>query len=225
MDIFPFLKLNLFWLIFPLAMLVGILRSPWFKGIVGEMFVRFSAKLFLDNAEFRRLHNITLPTIDGTTQIDHIFVSRYGIFVVETKNLSGWIFGDAKQATWTQKLYKKTYKIQNPLRQNFKHIKALEYALNLPSENFHSVIVFTGGGTFKTPMPPNVTYIGGFLAYLKSKKDILFSPPEVKAIIHKIEIGRLKASFATTREHIRHIELKRDTERSNLCSPKHDWRA
>ena len=33
---------------------------------------------------------------DGTTQIDHIFVSHYGVFVVETKNTSGWIFGNER---------------------------------------------------------------------------------------------------------------------------------
>jgi restriction system protein len=222
MDIFPFLKLSLFWWLLPLGILVGILRSPWFKGIVGELLVRFSAKLFLDNAEYRRLHNITLPTIDGTTQIDHIFISRYGIFVVETKNYSGWIFGDEGHATWTQKIYRHTSKFQNPLRQNFRHIKALEDVLSLSGEKFHSVVVFTGGGTFKTPMPPNVTYVGGFVAYIKSKKDFLFSPNEIGAIVKKIETKRLKQSFATAREHKRHIKSKRNAETSRLSSPKHD---
>jgi hypothetical protein len=220
MDIFPFLKLGLFWWLLPLAVLAGILRSPWIKGIAGELLVRFSARLFLDNSEYRSLHNIILPTIDSTTQIDHIFVSRYGIFVVETKNLSGWIFGGEKQETWTQKLYRKTYKIQNPLRQNFRHIKALGEVLGLPTDKFHSLVVFTGGSTFKTAVPPNVTYLGGFVGYVKSKKNILLSPQEIEAILQKIEVKRLKPSFATTRKHIRNIQARRYAENSRLSSSK-----
>src|SRR3989304_4617983 len=122
MDFFPLLKpiISALWWLIPLAILAGILQSPWFKGLFGELLVRLSAKFLLDEAEYRPIHNVTLPTPDGTTQIDHIFVSRYGVFVVETKNFTGWIFGDEKQATWTQKIYRNTYKFQNPLRQNFK---------------------------------------------------------------------------------------------------------
>ena len=49
---------------------------------------------------------MTLPIEDGTTQIDHIIVSQYEIFVIETKNMKGWIFGDEHKKTWTQKIYK-----------------------------------------------------------------------------------------------------------------------
>jgi len=47
----------------------------------------------LDGHTYRRLHNVTLNTPDGATQIEHVFLSVYGIFVLETKNMSGWIFG------------------------------------------------------------------------------------------------------------------------------------
>lgn len=219
MDFSPLLKpiISALWWLIPLAILAGILQSPWFKGLFGELLVRLSAKFLLDEAEYRPIHNVTLPTPDGTTQIDHIFVSRYGVFVVETKNLNGWIFGDEKQATWTQKIYRNTYKFQNPLRQNFKHVKVLEAALNLPAESFHSVVVFTGGSTFKTPMPPNITYAGGYVRYIKSKKQIILSQPEIESIVQTIGSGRLKPSFVTTREHIRHIESRRDPESPRLC--------
>ncbi|MGR5279715.1 nuclease-related domain-containing protein, partial [Vibrio rotiferianus] len=89
---------------------------------------------------------------------DHIVVSKYGIFVVETKNMKGWIFGSARQRQWTQKIYRHSSKFQNPLHQNYKHIKALETLLGCSEEHLHSVIVFIGDSTFKTEMPPNVTY-------------------------------------------------------------------
>ncbi|ABI56480.1 nuclease-related domain-containing protein [Alkalilimnicola ehrlichii MLHE-1] len=150
--------LKTLWWVIPIALIMAILRSPWFKGLVGESLVKLAAKLRLPASKYHRLHNVTLPTPDGTTQIDHIFVSRYGIFVVETKNMKGWIFGGERQAQWTQKIYKKTFKFQNPLRQNYKHVKALESALGVPPEHIHSVVVFTGASRFKTPMPASVTW-------------------------------------------------------------------
>ena len=99
---------GLLWYLIPLAILIGILKSPWFKGVAGEFIVNLPAKLLLDKNEYRLIKNVTLPTDDGTTQIDHIIISRYGVFVVETKNMKGWIFGSQNQKTWTQKIYKKS---------------------------------------------------------------------------------------------------------------------
>lgn len=58
--------------------------------------------------EYILLNNCTLPDHEqGTTQIDHILISPYGVFIIETKNYTGWIFGNARQKQWTQKIYKK----------------------------------------------------------------------------------------------------------------------
>lgn len=141
----------------PAVLLIGLLKSPWAKGHIGELLVRLFAHWQLDKQTYRRLHNVTLNTPDGTTQIDHVFLSPYGIFALETKNMSGWIFGSEKQAQWTQKLYKRTFKFQNPLRQNYKHLKALEATLGVNPEHLHSVITFVGGSTVKTEVPAHVT--------------------------------------------------------------------
>ena len=110
-----------------------------------------------------------LPTEDGSTQIDHIIVSQYGIFVVETKNMKGWIFGGEHQKMWTQSIFKHKSKFQNPLHQNYKHIKTLERVLNIESDKLFSVIVFVGDATFKAQMPANVNYLRGILDTLNQK--------------------------------------------------------
>ena len=66
------------WLI-PVALLIGVLKSPWGKGQIGELMVWLLAHLQLDKTVYRSLHNVTLDTPDGTTQIDHVFISPYGI--------------------------------------------------------------------------------------------------------------------------------------------------
>ncbi|WP_265734799.1 nuclease-related domain-containing protein [Marinobacter guineae] len=83
------------WYLLPLAIMTGLIKSPWFKGKFGEFLVNLSARWFLDKSRYRLIKNVTLPTEDGTTQIDHVPVSEFGVFVVETKNMRGWIFGGA----------------------------------------------------------------------------------------------------------------------------------
>lgn len=205
------------WWIFPLLIAGAVVKTPWFKGLFGEWLVRLSAKFLLDQKEYRPIHNVTLKTPDGTTQIDHIFVSRFGVFVVETKNYSGWIFGDEHQPMWTQKIFKKTNKFQNPLRQNYKHVKALEALLNLPLEKIHSVVVFVGGSEFKTKMPPNVTYAGGYISYIKSKTEVFLSLSEIEAVTAAISTGRMTPSHATNREHIQNVQRRLAPDAPRSC--------
>jgi predicted RNA-binding Zn-ribbon protein involved in translation (DUF1610 family) len=193
------------WFLIPLAIIAAVVKSAWFKGMAGEFIINLSAKLFLDKEQYHLIKNVTLPTEDGSTQIDHIIVSKYGVFVVETKNMKGWIFGSPNQKTWTQKIYKHSSTFQNPLHQNYKHVKTLESLLGLTDQQIHSVIVFVGDSTFKTDMPNNVTYGGGYLRFIKSKTQSVLSESEVKEITGKIEEGMLTPSFKTNREHVAHV--------------------
>lgn len=149
---------------------------------------------------------MTLPTEGGTTQIDHVIVSRYGVLVIETKNMKGWIFGSAQQKTWIQKIYQHTNKFQNPLHQNYKHTETLQAALELDPDKLFSLVVFVGDSDFKTPMPDNVVYLGGYVRFIKSKTQPILNDSEVQAICHKIASGQLKASFKTHREHVKHVK-------------------
>src|SRR5512147_1006634 len=62
---------------------------------------------------YHLLNHVTLRLDDGTTQIDHILVSRFGVFVIETKDYKGWIFGNEKDPYWTQVLFHSKFKFQN----------------------------------------------------------------------------------------------------------------
>jgi hypothetical protein len=126
------------------------------KGMVGEAFGSLAHKLFLDRDVYRELNNVTIPGPDGSTQIDHILVSRFGIFVIESKNMSGWIFGNEKSAEWTQSFPGGRFRFQNPLRQNYRHTKCLADFLDIDHDKFHSVVMFWGESKFKTAMPENV---------------------------------------------------------------------
>ncbi|CCK80600.1 putative nuclease [Desulfobacula toluolica Tol2] len=166
------------------------------------------------------IKNVTLPTEDGTTQIDHIIVSKYGIFVVETKNMKGWIFGSERQKMWTQKIFKYNTKFQNPLHQNYKHVKTLQNMLNIEPEKIFSVIVFVGDCKFKTAMPANVNYPRGYINFIKSKNKILLSKAEIKEAIRIIEFGRFERSYKTHREHVRHVKQIVEEKQDAVTCPK-----
>ncbi|AWY44272.1 nuclease [Pseudomonas putida] len=204
------------WFIPPL-LLIGLLQLRWVKGHIGELLVRLVARCRLDKRIYRRMHNITLNTIDGTTQIDHVFLSPYGVFVVETKNKSGWIFGSERQSQWTQKLYKKTFTFQNPLRQNYKHLKALQTTLGVELEHLHSVVTFVGSSTFKSVMPENVTQGSGFIRYIKSFKQQVFTEAEVEALVQALQSGRRPPSLATHREHVQNLKRRNDPTAERKC--------
>lgn len=203
-----------YWYLIPALIAVGILQSAWFKGLMGEARVNFAAKLHLDRNQYHLLTNITLPTEDGTTQIDHVIVSRYGVFVIETKNMTGWIFGSEHQPFWTQQIFRHRTRFQNPLRQNYKHVKVLESALGIDSGKIFSLVVFVGDSSFKTEMPEYVTNRDGYIQYIKSRKEHVFSDAEVRLIIQGIDQARLAKSFKTGREHTKHV--KRIVDRKSL---------
>jgi len=213
------------WYLLPIFIFAIVIKSAWFKGIIGKWQVNLLIKFFLDKNEYHLIKNVTLPTDDGTTQIDHIIVSKYGVFVVETKNMKGWIFGSENHKQWTQQIFKHKSKFQNPLHQNYKHVKTLEATLHIESnaknDSIFSVIIFIGDSTFKTKMPENVRFARGGIEYIKSKTDIVFNRQEIAGVIEQIESGRLERGFKTNRQHVKNvreiIEEKSDIKACSKC--------
>ncbi|MEW5771139.1 MAG: nuclease-related domain-containing protein [Pseudomonadota bacterium] len=170
------------------------------KGQEGEIQVGLAIAT-LDRFVYHALHNVTVMLDDGTTQIDHVVISRYGIFVIETKNYSGWIFGSERQPEWTRSNFGRKDRFQNPLRQNYRHIKALSGFLGVAEDRFHSVVAFCGESEFKTPMPPNVLS-SGYDAYIRGKQTVLLADQEVLPLVERLKEGMLPRGAETDRLHI-----------------------
>ena len=125
-----------FWYMIPLAILWFIVDTSWFKGKLGEFLVARSFKKYLDTETYTVLHDVTLPIRGGTTQIDHIVVSPFGIFVIETKNMSGWIFGGHKDRQWTQTFHRKKFRFQNHFDKTSSTSKQSLKSPGYPKTNF-----------------------------------------------------------------------------------------
>ena len=175
------------------------------KGWAGETMGAFAHWALLDKKIYSTLNNITLETPNGTTQIDHVIVSRYGIFVIETKNIDGWIFGDAKSPQWSIVKPGRKFRMQNPLHQNYRHIRAIADFLGVEKEKIHSMVMFWGECNFKIEMPPNVM-CKGCITYIKSFTERLFADEEVSAVTDALRSGALPKSWATRSAHIESLK-------------------
>lgn len=122
----------------------SIFDDEW-KGKYGEKLTERELKLVqLFGRKGKTLRNVYLPTDDGgTSELDVLFITQKGIFVFESKNYSGWIFGDEESRNWTVMLPNKTKnQFYNPIMQNRTHLKWLaQYVGN--TVPMYSIIVFS----------------------------------------------------------------------------------
>lgn len=182
-----------------------------FKGFLGETVINVAMWLKLEKDVYHRLNGITLPRANGgSTQIDHIIVSVYGIFVIETKNYKGWIYGSEKQKQWTKVFQNGSkFKFQNPLHQNYLHIKTLADLLGLELSYFHSMIAFIGECELKTrdELPEHVL-TSGMVSYVKKKQDKILTEDEVASIVEQINSNKFSKSWRTNRQHKAYLKDK-----------------
>ena len=184
------------------------------KGDVGEQIVKVAVLSKLDAAQYRHFSNLIIPAPNGTTQIDNIVVSPFGVFVIEAKYFQGWIFGGAKQEKWTHTLSRfEKYAFANPIRQNYGHIKALARLLRQPESRFHSVVVFAHRNCqLKTELPANVCLQHNFIEYIQSF---------TKNLIDDAALARIHAVLqqpewqATEDKKAAHVERLKAVQRLN----------
>jgi hypothetical protein len=158
---------------------------------------------------YHLLNNITLPFDGGTTQIDHVLVSKSGIFVIESKHYRGGIFANASSPTWTQIIFKHKYTFQNPQRQNYKHIKAIQQLLDfVPHEHIHALVVCTGDAKFKTERPKGVLEITGLGKHIKQFTGEILTENRLQFSVGRLECQRKRISGQTDVEHQAYLNRK-----------------
>ena len=161
---------------------------PQLKGRAGETWLHKHLLEHLDNKLYVILHDIMLPTDDGTTtQIDHIVISQWGVFVIETKTYSGGIYGDRNEPQWSKVHFSRMDKFQNPLRQNYKHIATLSECLGISKEYFKTIIAFSSEAKFKTEMPSEVMMFRDVVDYIKMQsRETIIQPEQVQEVADTI---------------------------------------
>jgi hypothetical protein len=202
------------------TLLVGFALGYWQRHAVdkrnalsfqnrGEALLTQTLTKHFNTEDYHLLNHITLKHGGTTTQVDHILVSKFGVFVIETKDYTGWIFGNANHDTWTQATYRDKFKFQNPINQNYLHVKAVQELLDfVPLSAIHSVVVFVGDAEFKTDMPSGVFTLPKLIQHLRACTEEVLSLNRVQFCVGRLETARLKVSQQTDLEHVQALQRR-----------------
>ncbi len=105
--------------------------------------------------------------------------------------------------------YRAKYRFQNPIRQNYPHVRAVQELLDfLPARIIQSAVVFTGDAEFKTPVPSGVFSLEEFLTYVKSHVVEVMSLNRVQFCVGRLEMARLSVTRETDIEHIQRLRRR-----------------
>lgn len=210
-------------------------NSPKQKGKRGEQ--RIHDILSHLSEEYHVLDDIVLKTDKGTTQIDHVVVSKYGIFTIETKNYRGDIYGDDKRNEWTQLIvtkvtypqkWWKTYTyvtknhFYNPVKQSIGHafrIKKLFSAY--PHVKVVPIVVFTGDALLSNvESNHHVIYEDSLLELISGYKTSYLTGNDVQSIISILNDNNIRETVSD-RQHVKNIRTTARevdaTIRSGIC--------
>lgn len=203
--------MKLLFLIIVLSIFVFVLiflRINRAKIIGKEGEKKVSLRLHLLPTEYYLLNDVYLNIQGNSVQIDHIIVSKYGIFVIETKNYKGLIFGTDKSEYWTKNMYGKKYTFRNPLKQNYYHVKCLQSLLNIPQSKFVPIVVFLKGAILRCKTLGVVVSSNKLLKEIRSHKTLVFTQDEVQHIIFVLTESSIK-DRRNQKKHIDAIKQKK----------------
>ena len=201
-------------LVIGITVLAAYLKSPSVRGKRGENRVR---RIIGKTQEgLRYVFNDYKIVDEGMScQIDHILINQNGVFVIETKNYSGNIYGTDEQREWTQVLAygKVKNKIYNPVKQNNTHVYRIRKIL--PKEfPLVSIVVFVQNNTqhinSKFAIPLYRLY-----DHIEKNRGITLSSEKIEEAARLLQ--EAQATEITKKEHIENIQLMRDKIAQNIC--------
>ena len=198
-----------------LVITIVFFRTPTGRGIWGE----FQVKLVLGRNKPNQkyvINNLMIVNEGKSSQIDHIVINRTGIFVIETKNYSGRIYGQEDQREWTQVLQygKVKNKFYNPIMQNKTHIYALSKVIRR-SDCFVSIIVFPKA-QLMTKTSTDVGYIGNIRRRYRQQTKDIFSIEEMNSI-YAMLLEFKNNPQVSTKEHVQAIQQMKANIDKNIC--------
>lgn len=200
-------------------MLVYFLK-PKAKGASGEAMVGILLKGLPDD-QYIVIHNLLLRTEKGTSQLDYVIVSIYGIFVIEVKNYVGYITGSEKASLWTQTIYHTKHQFMNPIHQNYGHVKAIENLLQkseVIKMPIFPIVAFSGEAHLHVKADNSEVILWGDLknAIRKHSGVIVMDATEMKRLAGLLQSQNVD-SKETRQEHIQQIQDEKKKIQANIC--------
>lgn len=184
---------------------------PIIIGYIGELLVRLRLKR-LDESSYTVINDVLIKTAEGTTQIDHIVVSESGIFVIETKHMTGKVYASDHAEHWKVYYGKRCRKLFNPFRQNYGHVKNLESLLSAPEEAFKPILVFIKKSRLtlkrKEVKKNTLLYHTELVKHIRSVTDKCITPEQKLIYINQINAANIRNS-KNMHEHVKYVKTKK----------------
>ena len=184
--------IHLLWIV-PLLLLIAYLSSPRFRGDIAESRVRRLLATGLEGNLYTVFNGLVLPSGGGTVPVDHVVVSKFGIFVIESDYVRGWVSGGEFQPRWRGASLGRTHPFDNPMHRNRLQVEALQRLLDYPGMAFRPIVVLAGHKGFKTPMPDNVVPPERLLAYMRKQARQRLSAEQADSATRAIDQWRLRS--------------------------------
>lgn len=185
--------LHLLWIV-PLLLLIFFLSSPRYRGDIAESRTRRLLSHGLERNLYTVYNGLLLPAGGGTVSVDHLIVSKFGIFVIDSEYVRGWISGGEFQQQWRQKRWRRNVPFDNPMHRNRLQVEALQRMLDFPASVFHPLVVLVGQDGFKDKLPENVLPPGRLLAQIRKKTRHLLTAEQADQAIRTIDGARLHST-------------------------------
>ena len=208
---------NFKWLVGPLAIMIILVPFwPKIKGAFGEHLVRNKLSK-LDPTRYKTHNNVFLKLKAGkTSQIDHVVISTFGLFVIETKNYSGWISGEERSEYWTQFFFRSKKRFLNPIWQNNGHVKALKEVLNDFGEiSYIPIVVFSNKANLKRVNSEKVIFLNELTGFMRAKQEQVIDENTLVSIHARLQEVAIKDN-KEVKKHIENIKSKVE-EKSHVC--------
>ena len=206
-------------ILFVVASVVFRILQPRIKGYLGEKSVATILSL-LPSDKYKIINDLLIEVDGRTIQIDHLVVSIYGIFVIETKNYKGRITGSDNSDYWTKNMFGNKYTFYNPIRQNKSHVLALSKQLGFSLNKFIPIIVFSNGAELKVNTTHNVIYTTQINRVIKEYSEIKFSETDIQKLYDKISLLNI-VSPEVRKQHVLEIQntiaTKRHLIQQGIC--------
>lgn len=188
-----------------LVILLYIFRKR-ITGLAGEHWVK--QELNKLPKEYKILNNVLIKYNDKTHQIDHLVISKYGLFIIETKQITGYITGNDYDKNWKVKAGNKTYYIYNPIHQNYGHKELLKEILLLNDNQLFPIVCISSNARVNVKSNLVLTIdklINNIISY---KEEIL---PNYEDIYNKL----LELNITEKKIHKEHIKDTKVIKKNN----------
>ena len=183
---------NLLWIGGALLLAV-FLGSPRHRGQVAWKHVHKQLRNALDQRRYTLFGPMALPTGGGSEAVDHLVVSRFGVFVIVSEYRKGEIRGGESQEMWAEKRAGATRRWSNPLYRAKLQMEAVQRVVDLPRHYFHLLVAVEGLQKPSRHLPENVLPASSVVPWVRARDKQLLGPEQADRVVRAIVEAALPA--------------------------------